>query len=108
MAWDCQVSINDFGRGQQNKILNWKSKKDFRLKAKIFESLLNNIVVAYEEGLEVEEILRAKKLGRVFAWFSDALLSKDEGDPVLKDLSDMVVELRKIKMMQKVFEAFKR
>jgi hypothetical protein len=108
MAWDCQVSINDFGRGQQNKILNWKSKKDFRLKAKIFESLLNNIVVAYEEGLEVEEILRAKKLGRVFAWFSDALLSKDEGDPVLRDLSDMVVELRKIKMMQKVFEAFKR
>jgi hypothetical protein len=107
-AWDCQVSINDFGRNQQNKILNWKSKKDFRLKAKIFESLLNHIVIAYEDQLEIEEILKAKKLKRVFAWFSDALLSKDDGDPVLKDLSDMVVELRKIKMMQKVFEAFKR
>ena len=70
-AWDCQVSINDFGRGQQNRILNWKSKKDFRLKAKIFESLLNNIVVAYEDQLGVDEILRAKKLKRVFGWFSE-------------------------------------
>lgn len=78
------------------------------MKAKLFEAVLNNIVTNFEEDQINQEKLGQHKLKRVFNVLYEETVGNKITDPVLRELSEMVLELRRINILQKVFMTFKR
>lgn len=93
----------------QGMLDTFKRKRGFRLKAKCFEAFLQNIVTEYEEDIIREKKLRALKKYRIFKAFQEETLKHSffKVSPVLRDLSDMLVEVRNINTKEKVFTILK-